>query len=157
MLPARIAVDKSSSQHLSQTEIAGDNPCSQQFFRNAPVSDYRVNQDFGCNFWIADKPLGTRLASLIIPIFASCPQDPLQPQPTRNYHSGTPHRAICLSGLDGASCHGREQLRPRCRSESFAYWKCLRLGRQPESTSLPVFPLPPNRVHAIRNVRSSCS
>ena len=121
------------------------------------MSGNRVNQDLGCNFWIADKPLGTRLASLIIPILRAARQDPLRRQPTRNYYSGTPHRTICLNGLDGASCHGRERLRPRLQSECFGYWKCLRLGRQPESTSLPVFPLPPNRVHAIRNVRRSCS
>jgi hypothetical protein len=117
----------------------------------------RVNQDFGCNFWISDKPLSTRLASLIIPILRAARRDPLRRQPTRNYYSGTPHRAICLSGLDGASCHGRERLRPRLQSESFAYWKCLRLGRQKESAGPPFVPLRPTRVHAIQSVRSSCS
>jgi hypothetical protein len=34
-VPDAIDVDKSASHHLSQTEIGGDNPCSQHLSKNA--------------------------------------------------------------------------------------------------------------------------
>jgi len=37
-------VDKSSSHHLSQTEIGGENPCSQHLSGNPLVSEYAVKQ-----------------------------------------------------------------------------------------------------------------
>jgi hypothetical protein len=43
---ATIDVDKSSYHQLSQFEIAGDNPCSQQLSGNLPVSGHRVCRDF---------------------------------------------------------------------------------------------------------------
>ena len=70
---AEIGVEKSPSHHLSQTEIASDNPCSQHVSGNALPSDYVVNLDFSP--LVGGNAVLYSLAGRVIPltVHVECP------------------------------------------------------------------------------------